>query len=102
MTKPAGGSPPLKPSSKLFLVFLEQQRCVRSAKPKTIGKRVPYFSFPGLVRDVIQITFGIGRFVIDRRQQKVAVNRKNGKNSFDATRCAQQVSGHGLGRANRY
>src|SRR6266446_7182620 len=57
-----------------FFVSLKQERCVRAAKTEAVRQRIIQVSFARLVRNVIEIAFGIGRDVVNRRWQHVTMN----------------------------
>src|SRR3989442_8823344 len=64
-----------RPKTKdLFFVSLKQQRRVRAAKPEAVRERIIQMSFARLIGNIIEVAFGIGSDVVNRRQQHVAMN----------------------------
>ena len=79
---------------KLFFKSLKDQTRIRAAETETVRKHIIDFRLTRLVRNVIQIAIGIGKFVIDGRRQNVFRHRQNRKDGFDSARRAERVSGH--------
>src|SRR5256885_3056336 len=80
---------------------LEYQRGVGAAKSKRIRKRVVHCMFSGMIRDVIQITFGIGIKLVDRRRQNPVAQGQHADTGFESACSAEQVPRHRFRRAYR-
>ena len=86
-----------------WIVFPEQQTCVRAPKPKRIRQRVGYRGNSCLVGHVVKIAVGIRMLEVDRRGNNLVTNDQRGDTCFQATGGAQQVSSHRLrGRDGYY
>src|SRR5215831_8618197 len=95
MTHPEAGA--AKEKTTLFpRPAPENERSVGAAKSKGIRKRKLHRRFPSMIRNVVQIAFGIGILEINRRRQNLVVKGENADPSFEATRTAKQMTGHGF------
>src|SRR5712691_896333 len=92
----------LRPTLKGMLFAgpaLKNERGVGAAKPKGIRKRVFHGRFARVIRNVIQIALGIRSLVIDGRRQNLVAQSEHADPCFQSAGSAEQMSGHGLGRA---
>src|SRR5260370_29779501 len=79
---------------------LKNERGIGASKSKGIRKRVFHGRFARMIRNVIQITLGIWSLVIDRGWQNLVAQREDADPCFQSAGSAEQMSGHGLGRAH--
>ena len=79
---------------------LEEQRGVGAAETERIRERVLDLGFARVVRNVIEIALRIGSFLVDRRRQNLIAQRQHADARLEAARAAEQMPGHGLGRAD--
>src|SRR3990170_8043242 len=74
----------------------EQQARVRSSESERVGKGVPDLLLARLVGHIVQIAFGVGRRVVDRRGNDPVVDRQDGEDPLDGSGRAEEMSGHRL------
>src|SRR5262245_57831479 len=80
---------------------LENQRRVRSPEAERVRKGVVHAGLASHIGHVIQIARRIGTKLVDGGRQSLVAQRKHTDSRFEAARPAEQVSGHGFGRADR-
>src|SRR5713226_10778056 len=86
---------------ELFVPALEEKRGVGAAEAERIRQRVFERGLARLVGHVVQIAFRVGVFVIDCRRQNLVAQRKHADAGLEPAGAAEQVAGHGFGRADR-
>src|ERR1700756_2250690 len=80
---------------------LENQGGVGAAKTERIRESVIHGGLARNVGNVVEITVRIRLFLIDRRRQGLIAQRKNTNAAFKAACAAEEMTGHGLGGADR-
>src|SRR5258707_6767293 len=85
-----------------FRVLLDAQRAVGSAEAEGIGKRMLDAHWTGMVRDIVQIAFGVGCGVVGGRRRDLIANRQYRDARFEPSRAAQQMPRHRFGGADRH
>src|SRR5690348_4188155 len=69
----------------LFGILCKDKGSIMTAEPKTITHCSIYLHRAGNIRHVIQITFRVGEFKIDRGGSNLIINSKNTYNRFNST-----------------
>src|SRR5262249_34613407 len=79
----------------------EDERAVGAAKAEGIGERNVHRRLARHVGNIVQVAFRVWVFQIDGGRKDLVAQGQDGNAGFQAARAAQQMSGHGLGGANR-
>src|SRR5215472_4458113 len=80
----------------------EDQRSVRAAKTKGIGKSDIDICRARRIGNVVEITFRIGVFQVDGWRQNLVAQGQDGNSCFQPSGSTEQMSSHGFGRADCY
>src|SRR3954471_6622208 len=79
---------------------LEEQGAVRPAETERVAERVFHTRFAGVVGDAIEIALRVLIIEVDGRGQALVAQREHRDAGFESTGAAEQVTSHGLGRAD--
>src|SRR5215211_7375964 len=80
----------------LAVELLYDDAGVVAAEAERVGDPDPDRSLARLVGDVVEVALGIRVVVVDRRRQRVAVDREHREDRLDRARGAQAVAGGAL------
>src|SRR5258708_36890458 len=79
----------------------KNQRSVSAAEAKGIGEYDIDLRFARLIRHIVQVAVRIGRRVVHGWRDDLIAQRQDTDASFEASRAAEQMSGHALRRTHR-
>src|SRR5882724_12364131 len=79
---------------------LEEQRSVGTAEAERIAERIFHGGFASMVGHVVEVALGILVVEVDGGREALIAQRQHSDAGFESAGAAEQVPGHGLGRAD--
>src|SRR5688572_16197585 len=98
----AANSAPHARRSPLLLEATHNERDILAAKAKTVAEGMVKTHLAGRVRDIVEIAFRIGKFVVDGRRRQVPPHRHHASDQLNCPRRGNQVPQHALAAADRH
>src|SRR6516225_1505324 len=94
---------PLRVANDISVVELtDDQRDILSPKTEAVAEHVPHPFLSGGVRDIVEVAFRVGHFVIDRGRQDPVANGHDAGDQLDGSGCRDEVPQHAFAAADRY